>query len=55
MNTSWNRGVESPAGFIVSYAQREYNSIRTHIKGMINVVNPIAFVIPEAGVKSYLI
>jgi hypothetical protein len=39
MNTSWNRGVESPVGFIMSYAQREYNSIRTHIKDMTNFVN----------------
>ena len=31
--------VESPAEFIMSYAPRKYNSIQTHIKGTINLVN----------------
>jgi hypothetical protein len=39
MNTCWNRGVESPAGFIMSYAPRKYNFIKTHIKNMTNFVN----------------
>jgi hypothetical protein len=39
MNTCWNRGVESAAGFIMSYAPRKYNFIKTHIKNMTNFVN----------------
>jgi hypothetical protein len=32
MNTISNRGVESPVGFIMSYALREYNLFRLVLK-----------------------
>jgi hypothetical protein len=43
MNTHWNEDCWiSCMGFIMSYAQREYNFVQTPIKNMINLVDLIS-------------